>query len=203
MKLKLSLAIVLLVSLLISQVSAEVLFSKTERQTLDFVADTSAFPDGFSIGGAWGLNKQWQIDVDYVSSTSGGVTVQLISPGFKYLLVKPAQDNNWFVSLYNKFLIGGASSGSESVQTLGYFVGTEVGYRLSMLRGYELFPYLGLLFNNYKIQTVRVSDMHPKAGLYLGIPVGGGSVAYVKQVLTGIQSEIRYAALIGFHFPIN
>jgi len=167
------------------------------------VVDTAAFGDGFSIGAAWGLSQRWQADVDYVSTTDSGTTVQLVSPGFKYLFLKPDQNNNWFISFYNKFLIGSASSGTTNVSTLGYFVGTELGYKISAIKDYLVFPYVGLLYNNYKLGTTRNTNTYPKAGLYFGIPLGGGSVAYLKQVLTGMPTEIKYAALIGYHFPIN
>ncbi|MBU0672128.1 MAG: hypothetical protein KJ732_03770 [Candidatus Margulisbacteria bacterium] len=182
---------------------ADVLFTENNKMSLGFLADTSGFRNGVLIGGGFGLNNRLELDMSYTNVNEGGVTVQIVVPGIKYYLLKPDENNIWFWSLKGDYLIINASSGSSALSASGYFIGTDLGLDLKALPGYKIMPYVGVVQVNYSIGSTTVNKTAPRVGAYLGIPLGGGTVVYVKQLLTFMDNQSNYSAAIGYHLPIN
>jgi|GEM_PF-6193877 len=193
-----SLFIVFFLAVLVAlSANADVLFVNEDKMSLDILADTSGFRNGTLIGVGYGLNQRLELDLLYANVDEGGVTVQMVVPGFKFYVLKPRETSPWFLMLDGDYLAISTSSGTTAN---GYFLAGNLGMRLDVREGYVAMPYVGVIHNKYEIGTSTVSRTCPRVGAYLGIEMAGGSVAYIKPVATFMTDQTNTSVALGYHF---
>lgn len=183
--------------LVISSADADVLFVNEDKMSLDILADTSGFRGGTLIGVGYGLNQRLELDLLYANVEEGGVTVQMVVPGFKFYVLKPREKSPWFLVLDGDYLAISTNSGTTAS---GYFLAGNLGMKLDVREGYVAMPYVGVIHNKYEIGASVVSRTSPRVGAYLGIEVGGGTVVYIKPVATFMTDQTNTSVALGYHF---
>ncbi len=121
----------------------------------------------------------------------------------KYYLLRPETGRNSFVSVAGEYLFGSATSGSGGTSASGIILSANAGLALNQIKGYKIYPYAGLKQNLYDIGGVAYRSLVPRLGIYVGLPLGGGSVVYLKGVVNYINNQAPANVSLGYQFALR
>ena len=199
-----NIAAALFILLLWASISpAEVLFSNSDKMSLDILANRSDFRNGTMLGIGLGMNKQLEFGFTYAFVNESGAETQMLIPGVRYYLMRPEDRGGLFFSLTGEYLLITASNGAASASGAGYILGANFGMDLKMLKGYKIMPYIGLRQNMYEISGAQNRDTMPRVGMFFGLPLGGDSIFYVKALANLFNNQWLTNASVGYQFVLN
>jgi hypothetical protein len=193
----------LLAVVLVSAVHADVIFTTNDKMSMNVWLANTAFSSGTQIGVDLGLNNVVELDLLYAAISEGGIDVSMIIPGIQYYLLKPSENNIWFVSVHGDYFIVNATTGAQQQTANGYYLGGNVGFDWRILPGYKIMPYVGLLKTSYEVGSSKVDRTDPKIGSYIGVPLGPDNIVYLKPSVTFMANDTRTNVEVGYQFALS